>query len=187
MHLSSAIILSLSIALTTAWEFKSNDNRLSGSGTRGCQLLDHPRGDKLKWYPSDGTSSGSRCCLYVYKREGCEGDSRGLCRDHNDNLEFHFRSFEINCDGRRTGGNQDSGSQYEEEEPSRAQPSNTYRPNQSPPRESNRPGQWEQNRPGQWEQNRPDRPSEPSYESDDFSPRADDNDSQGDISQDDLN
>jgi hypothetical protein len=173
MHLNKALLVSLSASLITAWEFKSNDNRQSGSRTQGCQSLDHPRGDKLKWHPYEGTQNGAKCCLYVYKREGCDGDSRGMCRDHNDDLDFHFRSFEIDCDGRKTGGNQGSpppnsnSPQYDSYRPNQGPPSDSYRPNQFPPYDSpepyrpNQPPPYESNRPNQSPPYEPYRPNQP--------------------------
>jgi hypothetical protein len=110
MHFTQASLLALLPIIVASWDIRmQNGPRLDGSRSYGCQNLENQRGDKLKWRASDGTQNGPRCCLYVYKREGCDSDSRGFCRDYNDELDFHFRSFEVDCDGRRTGGYQGSG------------------------------------------------------------------------------
>jgi len=182
MHVAKAILLALSPSLIAAWELTASGTRLAGSRTYGCEAINSERGEKLKWHPYEGTQSGSRCCLYVYKRERCDGDSMGFCRDHNDELDFHFRSFEIDCDGRKTGGYQ--GSPASSYEPYYSPPPayDTYRPG-PPAYDTYRPGpstvyvtyvpapsaSYEPNRPYEPAYNPPEPVYEPSEPGSDFS------------------
>jgi len=98
-----ALFLLSSITLISAWEIYSEsdvnprEHRNSGRGTSDCINRNHKREDKLKF-----SREGSSCCLYVYKEPDCNSNENklSLCRDFNSDIDFHFRSYYVDCDGR---------------------------------------------------------------------------------------
>jgi len=99
----AAVVLLSSTTLISAWEIYSNsdvtprEHRNYGRGTSDCVNRNHKKEDTLK-FNREGTS----CCLYLYKEVDCNANENklSLCRDYNKDIDFHFRSYYVDCDGR---------------------------------------------------------------------------------------
>jgi hypothetical protein len=104
MYFTKISLLALSASLISSWEIKSEDRRVGGPWSQGCREFENKRGDRLKWHPTRDTDGGAKCCLYIYKKEQCTDNSQGICRSFDDSLDFHFRSYRVECDDSTSRG-----------------------------------------------------------------------------------
>jgi len=140
---SALVLFSSSSLLVSAWQIHSTSDtnpreyRASGSGTSSCLNRNHKRDDPLRF-----DRENSNCCLRVYKEVDCnvgqDGENRrSICRDFRQDIDFHFRSFFVDCDGRGINNptlpsNGNYQPQYDNNQPYNNQPYNNQPYNNQP-------------------------------------------------------
>jgi len=166
----STLLLLSSSLLSAAWEIHSIseaqpvDHRNIGYGTSDCINRNHKRDGKLRF-----SREGSNCCLHIYKEVDCnlgqyDENKRSICRDYNRDIDFHFRSYYVDCEGRGINNPtppSQAGNNYGNGQPSYGnnQPPSGYTPqpwgNNNPPPYNGNPPQYSNPPPPQYGNNQP--------------------------------